>query len=236
MTVLAPVSEAAIAGVTFRASDRTQQHILQTIARLAVRHPGARLRIIQPCYNTGVARSAGTHDLDAVLDVEIDGLPGATDEARWWAAQRFLRECGWAAWFRHTGEWADRDAWHIHMISLPPGLSTNPTAADVDRAFEAIGLRVGEFVPGQVDDYFAGALGLKGQHRAGVDHSWFPPNINATVFKEDDMPPYRQWPQADKDALVTDIVNGIFNRTLGATGAKFGPLIQTIARKVGAIK
>lgn len=228
MTALAPVSEAAIAGVSFRASSRTQQHLLHTIARLAIKHPGARLVILQPCYNTGVEQSAGTHEFDAVLDVEIVGL-------NWWDAQRFLRELGWAAWFRHTGKWASPNAWHIHMISLPPGIPANPTADDVTAAFEAIGLRVGEFVPGQVDDYYAHALGLKGQHRAGIDHSWFPPNINATVFKEDDMA-YLSWPKADRDALVNDIVNAIFRRVLGATGQQFGPLIQSIARKVGAIK
>lgn len=33
---------------------------------------------------------------------------------------------------------------------------------------------------------------------------------------EDDMPAYRDWPQADKDALVKDIVDGLFDRTVSA--------------------
>lgn len=150
------VASRTIGGKTFRASQRTADHLNHTIKALAKKYPGTRLRVIQGCYSNGPL-SAGTHDGDAVLDVEIVGL-------NWWTAQRFLRELGWAAWYRHTGTWAAQSAWHIHMISL--GYTTP----------------VGEFVPGQVDDYYRHALGLKGQHNSGSDKSWFPPDIAATIY------------------------------------------------------
>lgn len=140
-------------GKKFKATRRTVAHLDYTIERLAKQHPTARLVIIQPSYNTGVVASAGTHDFDACFDVQIVGLD-------WWAAQKFLRQCGWAAWYRFPPTFPH----HIHMISLGyPG-------------------KVGIFVPGQVDDYYRHALGLKGQHNSGADTSWFPPNIKATVF------------------------------------------------------
>lgn len=165
-----------IAGRTFKCSNRVAWHLRWTILVLGLRFPKARLYVYQTCYHQGVAASAGTHDFDACFDVKIIGLD-------WWKAQQFLRRRGWAAWYRHTGSWSSPSGWHIHMISLPPGLPANPTALDVQHAFEALGIRVGIFVPGQVDDYYAHALGLKDQHRAGLDHSWFPDNINRTVFR-----------------------------------------------------
>lgn len=143
-------------GKTFRAARRTVAHLDYTLERLAREHPGASLRIIQPSFNTGVPASAGTHDYDACFDVEIVGLD-------WWAAQEFLRKCGWAAWYRFPPAFGK----HLHMISLGyPG-------------------KVGIFVPGQVDDYYRHALGLKGQHNTDADRSWHPPNIAATVFDYD---------------------------------------------------
>jgi hypothetical protein len=162
-------------------------HLRWTIWLLALRHPKARLVIYQPCYHTGVNLSAGTHDYDAVFDVWIIGM----DPRK---AQVFLRRRGWAARFRHTGSWSARSAWHIHMISIPPGLRANPTPAQIGMAYAALGIKVGHFIDGgyttsghvwatsQLDDYFAHALALAGQHRAGSDHSWFPDNINKTVF------------------------------------------------------
>jgi hypothetical protein len=185
-----------ICGRTFTASNRTAAHLEATLAKLERLHPSAHLTIIQTCYHSGYAPSAGTHDYDGVFDVEITGLT-------WWQAQRFLRECGWAAWFRHTGEWADPGSWHIHMASIPEGLPGNPTIAQIDGAYSSVGIQVGIYVPGQIDDYYAHALGLKGLHRAGVDRSWFPSNINATVFRyrEDDLMAFSDWSQADKDAF-----------------------------------
>jgi hypothetical protein len=122
-----------IAGRTFKCTRRTEAHLLWTIARLAVLHPQARLVIIQTCYNTGVSASAGTHDFDAVFDVQIVGLD-------WFTAQRFLRAHGWAAWVRQPPAFS----FHIHMVSLG-----------------YVG-KVGIFVPGQVADYYNHRSGLSG--------------------------------------------------------------------------
>ena len=143
---------------TFKATRRTHAHVAWTCERLAAHNPEATLRIIQSCYNTGVNASAGTHDKDAVLDVEIVGMD-------WWSSQRFLREHGWAAWVRFPPAFT----WHIHMVSLG---YVGP---------------VGIYVPGQVTDYYNHALGLKGGHTPGSDKSWFPDNIDSTIFD------YQEW-------------------------------------------
>ena len=190
------LAERTVGGRTFTSSNRTAAHLTWTLAELERRHPSAHLVIIQTCYNRTIAASAGTHDYDGVFDVEIEGLT-------WWAAQRFLRSCGWAAWFRHTGTWADPGAWHIHMCSIPEGLPANPTIEQIDGAYSRVGIQVGIYVPGQIDDYYAHALGLAGQHRAGSDRSWFPNNINATVYRyqEDDLMAFSEWSDADKKAF-----------------------------------
>lgn len=180
-----------VAGVTFRCSNRTYWHLLWTIWYLRLRFPLARLHIVQTCYHTGVAASAGTHDCDCVLDVWIYGGVLGADP---WKAQKVLRRLGWAAWFRHTGTWAAKSAWHIHMISLPTGLPANPTALDVGKAYAALGIKVGEYIDGgftttgrvvatsQVVDYFNRAEGLAGEHVQNDDPSWHPADINQTVF------------------------------------------------------
>jgi hypothetical protein len=197
--VLAVLITRNIAGTTITASRRTIWHLRWTIFKLFLYFPKARLRIIQGTCSHGIY-SAGTHDFDCVLDVEIIGMPGATDEARWFRAQRFLRNHGWAAWFRHTGTWAARSAWHIHMISIPPGLPANPTPEQIGRAFAKIGLKVGEYIDGgwttkgaivataQLDDFFRHTFGLKGEHASGADGSWFPANILAQVFRQEWWP------------------------------------------------
>lgn len=131
---------------------RTAAHLDWTKERLAEEHPRCRLVIIQSAYNTGVAASAGTHDFDACLDVSIEGMG-------WWAAQKFLRQCGWAAWYRHPPQFGD----HIHMVSL------------------GCPCKVGEFVPGQVADYHANPArnGLAGHD---VDNTWHPRDVKASVF------------------------------------------------------
>lgn len=175
-------------GHTFKASRRTVQHLDWTVKRLRRRYPWARLTIIQTCYHTGVDLSAGTHDKDCAFDFRIVGLG-------WWLSQRFLRNAGWGCWFRHTGEWDAKGAWHVHAISLPPGLAGRDVTADqVGAAFHKIGLVVGEFIDGgrttkgstiatsQVRDYFHRTFGLANEHDNGEDHSWFPPNIAKTIY------------------------------------------------------
>lgn len=143
----------AAGGKAFRCTRRTWAHLLWTIERLGVIHPDARLVIIQTCYNTGVDASAGTHDFDAVFDVQIIGLD-------WWAAQRFLRAHGWFAWVRQPPAFS----WHIHMGSIPAGGRSFPQ-------------KVGEFVLGQLVDYYNHTFGLKGQHNVDLDKSWFPGDV-----------------------------------------------------------
>lgn len=173
-----------IMGRTFKASDWTAGHLTHTISVLAQKHPDARLVIIQPCFNAGVAASAGTHDYDCVFDVQITGMT-------WAAAQRFLRSLGWAAWHRTPAQgFSD----HIHMASIPAGLSGRPSAAQVGAAYKRLGLKVGKYIDGgvtttgsvvatsQIVDYFAHTFGLAGHHQPGADSSWFPPDIAATIY------------------------------------------------------
>ena len=189
------IVEVTFGGKTFRASQVTYANLLDTQRRLANQHPGAELLVIQPCFNTGVALSAGTHDKDAVLDVQIIGLG-------WAQAQRFLRECGWAAFWRHTGAWAARSRWHIHMISLA--------------AYKA-GCPVGEFIPGQVSDYYGHRDALVGH---APDRTWHPRNINRTVFDYDkwraDEMPYSDWPDKDKQELARDVAAAVRDSVLNA--------------------
>jgi len=92
------------------------------------------LRIIQGCYNTTIAASAGTHDYDAVLDVYITGLD-------WSGMQKIIRTYGGAAWWRYPAQGFTN---HIHFVVL--GYRT----------------RVGIYVPGQVQDYYNHRTGLAG--------------------------------------------------------------------------
>lgn len=175
-------------GHAFQASRRTVAHLDWTIKRLRRRWPHARLIIIQTCYHSGVEASAGTHDFDACFDFRIVGLP-------WPLAQRFLRNAGWAAWWRHTGEWAPKDAWHIHAVSIPPGLAgRDVTAAEVGAAYRRQGMKVGKYIDGgvttegypftssQVRDFFHRSTGLAERHADGQDTGWFPPNIAKTIY------------------------------------------------------
>lgn len=176
-------------GVTFTASRRTVAHLDKTIDAFNKQFPHARLHIIQPCYNKGVAASAGTHDFDAVFDFGWTGtlVQGQSIEAQWARLQHFLRRLGWGCWWRHTGSWAVASEWHVHGFSLPVGLKRFAT-------------EVGEFIDGgasqgkpgegssQLVDYLDGSLGLAGEHTSGIDPSWRPYPIGSSVF--------RYWPWA----------------------------------------
>ena len=177
-------------GKTFKASRRTHAHMWETQRRLSIHRPGAWWRTIQGAYNTDVGASEGTHDFDAVVDGEIVGWDD------WYAEQAFLRSCGWADWVRTP---AQGFPWHHHMVSL--GYTT----------------RVGIYVPGQVDDYYRHALGLKDHHQTGSDDTWHPANINDTVFsyvewranQEDNMP------LNDNDkAFIRDAVRDAANKAV----------------------
>ena len=146
-------------GRKFKCSKRTAAHLDRTKARLKKKAQHDKrsysLKIIQGSYNTGVEASAGTHDFDACLDVEIVGMS-------WFDAQRWLRSHGWAAWVRVPPTFS----YHIHMISLPP-YKTNFVS------------KVGLYVPGQVTDYYAHRSGLVG---SAYDNTWHPENIKNTIF------------------------------------------------------
>jgi hypothetical protein len=149
-------SQPNIYGRKFKCTKRTAAHLDRTKDRLEKRGKGKYLRIIQGCYNTSVEASAGTHDFDACLDVEISGMS-------WYEAQKFLRQNGWAAWVRTP---AQGFSYHIHMISLPPYMTRFIS-------------KVGVYVPGQVQQYYQHRSGLSG---ALPDNTWFPDNIRGTVL------------------------------------------------------
>ncbi len=180
---LAVVSETTLGGRTFRACAYCTAHLQWTIEQLAKKHPGARLVVIQPPWNTGVPASAKTHDKCAAFDVHIVGLG-------WWEAQRFLRACFWAAFYR----WFVPNLWsyHIHMISL------------------GCPAPVGELVPGQVADYQARPPrdGMKGH---AVDDSWHPANTRKTFN-------YDRWKRSqEEDDMFTDTDRKLLKATHEAT-------------------
>lgn len=189
-------------GKTFECTRRTIAHLSWTDKQL--RAKGKALRVIQGSYNRGVAASAGTHDYDAVFDVGVMGL-------EWPAAQKVLRELGWAAWWRQPPTFSH----HIHMISLGyPG-------------------QVGVFVPGQVADYYAHRSGLSG-HVA--DSSWHPADIDSTIF---DYPAWVA-EQEDKvdDATIEKIANAAAKALLatrvdlGEKGAKDDRSVEQVLKEL----
>jgi hypothetical protein len=174
---------------TFRAGRRTVAHIKWTIDELAREHPGAHFHIIQPCYNDGVGASQGTHDLDGCIDVDIVGLDGIQ-------TQTFMRRKGWASWYRTPAQGFSP---HNHAASLGcPG----PVGLFVDGGLSTVGRRVAS---SQYEDYRFHAFGLEGMHAPGSDTSWFPPDIDATYFQEDDMPAPKDWDAEDWAAIKRNV-------------------------------
>lgn len=164
---------------TFQAGARTAAHISHTRDEVQAQFPGSHLHIMQTCYHSGYAPSAGTHDYDGVLDFRLEGRDHTL--AEWWALQYALRELGWDGYFRHTGDWADPETWHVHAVS------------------EGCPGPVGYYVPGQVADYVAHALGLAGEHIPGEDTSRFPPDIAAVRFD------YQSWKDANMPLNDADL-------------------------------
>ena len=144
----------------------------------AVARFGFGVEVLQDAFNTGVTLSAGTHDFGRVLDVFIPRVD-------WLVAQRFFRARGWAAWYRKPPAFSS----HIHMISLPV----------VDT-----GVRVGEFVPGQIRDYLA-TPALDGLAGTNLDPTWHPDPIvrfDYEQWKADNMPTPKDWDDADWAAFA----------------------------------
>ena len=145
-------SKNTIYGGNVYGSLRSIAHLDQT-SKHAENRLGHQVDVMQSAYNVGYPPSAGTHDYDAVYDVFISGV-------EWLDTQRFFRAEGWAAWWRYPPTFVN----HVHMISL--GYTT----------------RVGIYVPGQVDDYYAHRDGMSGHH---PDNTWHPDDIRETIFDYD---------------------------------------------------
>lgn len=145
---------------------------------LAIKKFGVGIEVIQACFNTGVAASQGTHDFDATGDFYIPGVS-------WWDQQRFFRANGLGCWYRHPPLFGN----HVHGFTLP--VREGRTIGD---DFAVHGFKVGEYIDGgystaghlytssQLVDYYNKAFGLKDQHVPDSDKSWFPPDIEATIF------------------------------------------------------
>lgn len=195
-------------GRFFKCSQNTYAALLRTQARLARKHPKAWIYVIQGSYNTGVAASAGTHDYDACLDVKIVGLP-------WQDAQDFLRSCGWAAWWRHTGSWASPSKWHIHMALLGAPEAGCTVGKYVDGGRTLFGRVVAS---SQYSDYYSHRTGLAG-HLS--DSTWHPRDIAGTIFK------YAPWLEANmqlSSKQIDQIADTVVAKLLGADlGAKDEP-------------
>lgn len=155
-TKLVKWSKTTIFGGRVQGSYRTIAHI-DRLNNLAASRFNSAVAVIQSCYNTSVAASAGTHDYDAVLDVYIPGV-------NWWTQQRFFRANGFACWYRHCPEFCGNE--HIHGMTIPADGHDFRT-------------RVGIYVPGQLSDYYNNRNGLASHSHDGT---WHPSSIKATIF------------------------------------------------------
>lgn len=143
---------------------------------LAKRKFGVGIVCFQPPFNTGVAASEGTHDGDAALDVWIPGVSGETQ-------QSFFRANGWGGYFRTP---AQGFMSHIHMFLLP-----RREGVDVSDDYASGGFKVGVLVDGgwstqgsrvassQIEDYYRHRNALASH---ASDPSWFPSDIESTIF------------------------------------------------------
>ena len=164
-------------GRTIKGSFRTLCH-LNRLNNLALAKFGKEITVIQPDWNTGVAASKGTHDYDSVFDVWINGVDP-------WVQQKFFRANGFWCWVRKPPLFG----WHIHGGTLPPR-----EGRSISDDYKVHGFKVGIYVDGgystrgglvtssQLADYYNHAFGLSDQHTAGSDRSWYPKNIEATIF------------------------------------------------------
>lgn len=158
-------SKRDIKGRVVRGSLRTICHF-NRLNNLAIWRYGTEIVIIQPPYNEGVPASVGTHDLDCCVDLYIPGVA-------WFRQQRFFRNNGLGCWYRRPPEF-DSDNRHIHGFTLPKREGVSH--------LDDFATPVGDLVPEQLRDYYNHAFGLKDQHERNSDDSWFPPNIDATIF------------------------------------------------------
>jgi hypothetical protein len=111
---------------------------------------GFDLAIEQGSYTTAVSASGGTHAGGGVIDIETNNLSDEQIQQ----AVLVLRQTGFAAWYRHTGDFANVK--HIHAVSI----------GDTDLSAQA---------EQQVLSYKAGGNGLDG----GVDDG---PSVHVPPF------------------------------------------------------
>lgn len=151
---------------------------LNRLNNLAIKRFGTGIEIIQTAFNTSIAASAGTHDLDAVVDLYIPGVG-------WWTQQRFFRANGLPGWYRYPPSFPN----HYHGFTLPRHEGTV-----VSDDFRSGGFKVGVYVDGgystrgylasssQIEDAYKHAFGLSSSHTPGSDNTWWPKNLAATAF------------------------------------------------------
>lgn len=156
---------------------------LESLDQQARKAFGKGLSIFQPAYNKGYKPSAGTHDYDACIDVEIPGVG-------WLTQQKFFRQRGLGCWWRKPPTFIN----HIHGFTLPP-------QEGIDRSddYAMLGFTVGKYIDGgwslygrriasaQINAYYQHLFGLKGDSVSRPDRTWFPPDIKATIF---DLPAF----------------------------------------------
>lgn len=165
---------------------RTIAH-LDRLNNLALKRFGVEIIIIQPPFNTTVRASAGTHDYDCCVDLYIPGVS-------WWTQQKFFRANGLACWYRHPPSFGN----HIHGFTLP-----EREGRSISDDWQVAGYKVGIYVDGgystrgglvtssQISDYYNHAFGLSGQHTPNSDKSWFPTQIEQTIFDLDKYVAYQ---------------------------------------------
>lgn len=148
---------------------------LDHLNELAKMKFGTDIVVFQGPYNTGVKASAGTHDYDACSDMYIPSVS--------WAEQNeFFRSNGHGGWVRTPPAFS----YHWHGFTLPPR-----EGRDVSDDFRSAGFTVGKYVDGgwslygraghssQIADYYGHRTGLSGH---AADRSWYPSNIEGTIF------------------------------------------------------
>lgn len=215
-------------GRTYRVSFRVACHMAWLDSE-ATKKFGRGLNIFQGTFSTTVAASAGSHDKDAVFDLEIPGVP-------WRAQETFLRARGFGCWWRFRPTFMD----HIHGFCLPPR-----EGKDVSDDYRSGGFVVGTLIDGgwstvgkrvassQIEDYYNHALGLSGVHHPGADKgSWYPDKISETIF---DLPkfiksqqPVSYGPNADKVIVAAGKLHGSPERK--SAGARIIRIIKKLGR------
>jgi len=179
---------------------------------------GFRPTIVQGAFMVrnggGAAASAGYHDQGGCIDVRIWDLTSGQQQK----LVRTVRSHGGAGWRRDkTPQHGDMDP-HCH-ITLG---SDRPLSAGAAESWRS---------------YLAGCNGLANN---APDYEWRPRPLVTNPPQEDDMPAYRDWDKADKDALVQDILDADMNlhEPKGSpdfVGVTLREAIKNISRAVDAI-